>query len=106
MRFTPLSIVQDCPKVRDKDRLSSDHLCQSLAELRAASEYEESKRESQQQTTMLPLTRASLRTRDKEEQELEQQVQQWATENVSQTMSAPRLKYLPMPLIRNTISVL
>ena len=55
-------------------RLSSAQLCQSMAELKAAPGYEESERESQQQTDMLPQTKASLEAREREV-ELEQRVQ-------------------------------
>ena len=66
-----LPMVRHCLKDRDKDRPSSAQLCHSLAELKAAPGYEESKRESQQQMAMLLLTRASLTRASLEAQEME-----------------------------------
>ena len=67
-----LPITRHCLKDSDKDRPSSAQLCQSMAELKAAPEYEESNRESQQKMTMLSLIRASLKAREEEVEELEQ----------------------------------
>ena len=75
-----LPIARHCLKDRDRDRPSSAQLCQSLAELKAAPGYEESKRESQQQMAMVPLTRASLKAQEEKAEEL----QQLATEKEQQ----------------------
>ena len=75
-----LPIAQHCLKDRDRERPSAAQLCQSLAELKAAPDYEESKRGSQQQIAVLPQMGTSLETRQKEIEELEQRVQQLATD--------------------------
>ena len=67
-----LPIARHCLKDSDRDRPSSAQLCQSLAELKAAPGYEESKRESQQQMAMVPLTRASLKAQEEKAEELQQ----------------------------------
>jgi len=54
-----------------------------MTELKAAPGYEESKRESQQQTDILPQTKASLEARQREV-ELEQCVQQLVREKEQQ----------------------
>ena len=65
-----LPIVHHCIKDRDRDRPSADHLCQRLAELKAAPEYEKSRIKSQQEVARLPQTMATLKTREREVEEL------------------------------------
>ena len=79
-----LSIVHHCLKDQDRERPSAAQLCQSLAELKAAPEYEENKRESQQQMDMLLQTRATLEATQREVEELKQKVQQVTTEKEQQ----------------------
>ena len=65
-----LPIVHHCIKDRDRDRPSADQLCQRLAELKAAPEYEKSKIKSQQEVALLPQTMATLEAREREVEEL------------------------------------
>ena len=87
-----LPTVHHCLKDRDRDRPSAAQLCQSLAELKAAPGYEESKRESQQQIAMLPQTKATVEACQREVEELKQKVQQLTTEKEQQIQAERQSK--------------
>ena len=69
-----LPTIRHCIKDQDRDRPCAVQLCQKLVELKEAPEYSKSKRDNQHEITMLPQTRATLKLRQKEVKELEQQL--------------------------------
>ena len=83
-----LPIVHHCIKDRDRDRPSADQLCQRLAELKAAPEYEKSKIKSQQEVALLPQTMAILEAQKREVEELRQQLQALQMTSQSTTSSS------------------
>ena len=70
-----LPTVHHCLRDQDKERPSASHLCQSLADLKASSAYEESKRERQQQMAMLQESTALLKAQQRKVTELEQELE-------------------------------
>ena len=85
-----LPVACSCLKDRDIDRPSATQLCQSLGELKTGSEYEQSITVSQGQRASLSQTRASLRERQREVDDLKQQLRLKEEETLAEQQSKGR----------------